>query len=333
MTDDRIKTEDGILILPDSKPKKQGKTRKTQNALKVELLTVSSVPFSGDISYTHPVLAQCTLPMRRKVGRKEWNVKHGNVSLNIQAGKVAINQEGDLVDCDVPYGSAARVAMLHINNHIVRAGSLDEAVNVDLGHSFRNYCAQYNLPVSGQNAKQIQSQMVNIAQARLTIGLFGETRAKTINVPTIASEVDFWLEADERQGTLWNPTLTVNPQYAMMIRERSVPQDMRAVIALYENTGAMDLFIWLSYRLPMAIPVKGVFIPFDGDNGLHGIFGKGIADKYKFRQKLKEWLLLALKYYPDANVRWEDKGIRLFHSPAPVLPDSPQQKSLFFDGK
>lgn len=309
------------------------KTRVTKNAVNAEILTASSVPFSGDISYTHPVLAQCSLPMRNKAGRKEWNVRHGNVLLNVQAGRVAIDENRNMIDCDVPYGSAARIAMFHINNHIVRAGSLDEAINVDLGQSFRKYCSKYNLPVSGQNAKQIQKQMVNIAQARLTLGVFGENRTKTINIPTVASEIDFWLETDERQGTLWKPTLTVNPQYAMTVRERSVPQDMRAVIALYENTGAIDVYVWLAYRLPQSIPVKGVFIPFDGKNGLHGIFGSGIADKYKFRQAFKGWLLLAIKYYPDARVNWEDSGIRIFHSPSPVLPDSPQQKSLFFFDK
>ena len=311
---------------------KQGKTKKrvTKNAVNAEYLAMMNPPVSDDISYTHPVFAQCGLPLRNKAGRSEWLIKHGNVSLHIQAGKVAINRDGDLTDCDVPYGSAARVAMCHINNHIVRAGSLDEAVNVDLGESFRKYCGKYNLPVSGQNAKQIQKQMVNIAQARMTIGLFSETRARTINVPTIASEIDFWLENDDRQYTIWNPTLTVNPQYAKVVRERGVPQDMRVIVALYENTGAIDVYQWLAYRLPLVTDAKGVFIPFDGKNGLHSIFGKDIADKYKFRQRFKEWLTLAVKYYPEAKIYWEDKGIRLFHSLPPVLPESSQQKSLFF---
>lgn len=309
------------------------KKRVSKNALDAEYLVLSE-PTTEDITYSHPAFILCGLPLRHRKGRREWLSEHGDVSLHIQSGVVAEGLERRMVNTEIPSGSAARIGFSHIHNHAIRASSLDEACNVDLGDSFRNYCDKYRIPVGGKNSKSISREIVNIGQAKMTIGLFGnEGRARTINVPQVADKVDFWIERDERQATIWNPSLTINPQYAETVRERGVPEDMRALIGLYENTGAMDVYKWLSYRCPRITDPKGVFIPYFGKNGLHKSFGRSIASPRKFKQAFLGWLKEAIKFYPDANVRTEDRGIRLFYSKAPVPPEVSQSKSMFFDKK
>ena len=313
-----------------SKTVKNTEKRVSKNKLDAEYLILSE-PTTEDITFSHPVFVQCGLPLRHKKGRREWLVEHGDLSLHIQAGVVAEGRSRKLVNTDIPSGSAARIGFIHIHNHIIRAASLDEACNVDLGKSFRSYCEKYRIPIGGKNSKSISREIVNIGQAKMTIGLFGEKgRAKTINVPQIADNVDFWIERDDRQAAIWNPSLTINPRYAETVRERGVPEDMRALIGLYENTGAMDVYKWLSYRCPRVSNPKGVFIPYIGKNGLHKSFGKSIASPRKFKQSFLEWLKEAIRFYPDANVKSDSNGIRLFYSQAPVPPEISQSKSMYF---
>jgi hypothetical protein len=288
-----------------------------------------------DIAFTHSVFAQCFLPLRKlRNDAKRYEVRHGNASLLIKAGDLINPETKEYEEQDIPCGAAARIAFAHIHNHIIRAGSMDEAQEVPMGESLRNFFKTYRLKISGQNGKQIIKQIHNIAAAHISIGVWNDTQIKQVNIPTLAEEINFWLEKDERQRTLWQPSMILNRRYVETIRERRVPLDMRALIGLYEKPRAMDIFTWLSYRLPLVKSNSGVFIPFFGDSGLHGVFGNTVKDPHKFKQLFTQALHDAHKYYPDARLSIEEQGIRIYNSPSPIAAGHSinKEKSLFFCG-
>ena len=283
----------------------------------LEVVT-SVVPGSDDVTYTHAVFAQCFLPLRKlpKV-QKFYEVHHGRAALIIMAGALLNPATKRFVEMDVPAGSAARIALAHINNHLIRARSLDEALTVPMGESLRDFMGYQGITVCGTNGKEIARQIHNVAAARISLGVWSGDHARQINTQ-IADAIDFWLEKDRRQRTLWQPVMRVSEQYAEAIREHCVPHDMRAFIGLYENTRAMDIYVWLAYRLPRVPLRHDLFIRYDD---LKPIFGTGVSDHYKFRQLFKRSLRGAIAWYRDARVGIEPQGIRLFHSPSPVPID------------
>ena len=292
-------------------------------------------PTQDDITYTHSVFAQCFLPLRKlKNEAKAYEIQHGKASLAIDAGRILNPETGALEMQDVPHGSAARITLAHIHNHIIRSGSLDEAIEIPMGESLRDFFKSYRLNYGGKNGKQIEKQVRNIAAARITIGVWTDDHAVQIDVPKLAKRIDFWLEKDERQRSLWQPVMTLNPEYAETIRERAVPIDMRALVGLYEKPRAMDVFTWLSYRLPTVRSKNGVFVPFFGDSGLHSVFGKGLASPRLFKSEFIKTLKEVAKWYPDARLSIEDTGIRIYNSPSPIPADHSidTSKSLFFGG-
>ena len=276
------------------------------------------VPGSDDVTYTHAVFAQCFLPLRKlpKV-QKFYEVRHGRAALIIDAGRLLNPATQRFEQMDVPAGSAARIALAHINNHLIRSKSLDEALAVPMGNSLRDFMDYQGLTVAGTSGKEITLQIHNLAAARITLGVWSGDRARQINTQ-IAEEIDFWLEKDRRQRTLWQPMMRVSERYAETIREHCVPHDMRALIGLYENTRAMDIYVWLAYRLPRVPQRHDLFIRYDD---LKPIFGTGVRELRKFRQLFKHSLRQALMWYRDARVGIEPEGIRLFHSPSPVPID------------
>jgi len=291
-------------------------------------------PSSDDLTFTHSVFSQCFFPLRKlKNNAKSYTSKHGKASLFVKAGEIADpDNEGHFIELDVPHGAAADLSMSHINNHIIRAGSIDEACEVNMGDNMRAFFERYNLPVCGSSARQVRTQVMNIAHATMRLGVWSDSQVKQLNFPCIAEEIDFWVEKDSRQYTLWQPRMLVNRKYVEAIRERGVPHDMRALIGLYETPRALQVYKWLAYRLPLIRDESGVFVPFYGENGLHSVFGRGL-DKYRFKQTfLEDTLPEALKWYQTATLSIDDKrnGLRLYNSPSPVPKELLEKKSLFF---
>jgi hypothetical protein len=275
-------------------------------------------PGSDDVTYTHAVFAQCFLPIRRLApGDKRYEVRHGRAALLITAGDLLNPSTQQFVQMDVPSGSAARIALAHINNHIIRARSLEEALSVPMGDSLRDFMDYQGLAIGGKNGKEVTRQIHNLAAARIVLGVWTAEHARQVNTQ-IADAIDFWLERDRRQRTLWQPVMRVSDRYAEAIREHCVPHDMRALVGLYGNTRAMDIYTWLAYRLPRVKERSDVLVRFDD---LKPIFGSGVKDGYKFRQVFKKALREAMRWYPVGRVGVEKEGLRLFQSPSPVPID------------
>ena len=248
---------------------------------------------------------------------KRYEVRHGRAALLITAGDLLNPTTQQFIQMDVPSGSAARIALAHINNHIIRSKSLDEALVVPMGESLRDFMDYQSIAIGGKNGKEITRQIYNLAAARIVLGVWTHDRARQVNAQ-IADSIDFWLERDRRQRTLWQPVMRVSERYAEAIREHCVPHDIRALVGLYENTRAMDIYTWLAYRLPRVRERVAVFVRF---NDLKPIFGTGIGDSCKFRQAFKTALKEALRWYPAGRVGIDKEGVRLFHSPSPVPID------------
>jgi hypothetical protein len=275
-------------------------------------------PGSDDVTFTHAVFAQCFLPIRKlPKSQKLYEVRHGRAALAVLAGALLEPVSKRFVAMDIPSGSAARVALAHINNHIIRAKGLDEAVAVPMGESLRDFMDYQGVNICGTNGKELSRQIHNLAAARISLGVWNGGHARQINAQ-IADTIDFWLEKDRRQRTLWQPVMRVSEPYAAAVREHCVPHDMRALIGLYKNTRAMDIYVWLSYRLPRIPSHRPLFLRYAD---LKPVFGTSIRELRKFRELFRQALRDALAWYRDARVGIEPDGIRLFQSPSPVPID------------
>jgi Plasmid encoded RepA protein len=273
-------------------------------------------PGSDDVTFTHAVFAQCFLPIRKlPKSQKLYEVRHGRAALAVLAGALLEPASKRFVAMDIPSGSAARVALAHINNHIIRSKSLDEAVAVPMGESLRDFMDYQGVNICGTNGKELSRQIHNLAAARISLGVWSGEHARHAQ---IADTIDFWLEKDRRQRTLWQPVMRVSEPYATAVREHCVPHDMRALIGLYKNTRAMDIYVWLSYRLPRIPNHHPLFLRYVD---LKPVFGTSIRELRKFRELFRHALRDALAWYRDARVGIEPDGIRLFNSPSPVPID------------
>jgi len=85
---------------------------------------------------------------------------------------------------------------------------------------------------------------------------------------------------------------------------------------------AIDLYIWLAYRLHHLTRATRVPWP-----AVYRQFGAGFALQRQFKVHAREALALALAAYPEAQVKVDDEALTLLPSPAPV-PERPRSVSL-----
>jgi len=276
------------------------------------LIAVDPRDLTGDdIAYTHAVFAQCFLPLRARKGAQRHQVNHGNASLIVRAGELIDPDEMHKTElCEIPSGPKARLLLAYINNQAIRKGKPD----VDMGDSLRAFMKKAGVVIGGPNGREITRQVKNIAACQMILGVWGGTHAAQRRID-ISDGISFWLEKDPRQKTLWQPTMTLSDDYMAALDNHRVPLDFRGLVTLQANTRAMDIFVWLSYRLckiPRGRPVK---IPY---TALHAIFGNGRGRVRDFRTKFIEALKQAHSCYPDARVELESDHIVLYASPSPV---------------
>ena len=97
------------------------------------------------------------------------------------------------------------------------------------------------------------------------------------------------------------------------LRESAVPLRREAIGALKHSAMALDVYVWLAYRLwRVKTPVR---LRWDV---LQAQFGRPEHHARSFRRRFRKALSQALMAYPEAKVDVEAEGLKLYQSAPPV---------------
>ena len=117
-----------------------------------------------------------------------------------------------------------------------------------------------------------------------------------------------------QQGTLWQEKVRLDEGFYQSLIEHPLPLREAAIRQISNRSMAIDLYIWLAYRLHVLNAPVGISWP-----ALHGQFGEGYREIRFFRRDVFAPLKLALAVYPEARVEFDEKkGLTLFPTPPPV---------------
>ena len=174
-----------------------------------------------DIGYTHPVFLQCFLPTRHtEKNRLRWQTNCGLASLVIRAGELANPaRRNEYEVCAVPAGPKARFVIGYVNDYIQR----HKTPTVNMGHSLRTAMDRMKILVCGTNDKELTREVKNFAAAEIGLSVWNDDKVEDRRVEDrrarVADRMSFWLEKNPNQRTIWQPEMTVSPQYFASVRE------------------------------------------------------------------------------------------------------------------
>ena len=278
---------------------------------------VENALFGRDIGYHHGIMMQCFLPQKCLPKQQtEYETSHGRSTLIVRSGRLAHpDEENRMVRCTVPFGAKARIIMPFIIGYAV----IRNTPVIDLGRSLRRFMESINVPIGGRNGKAVTEQVNNIAAADFMLGEWNEEKVST-KYRRVASEISFWLERRPDQLTFWNPEMILSPEFFEAIQTRRVPVDMEHLVKLATSPRRMDLYCWLSYRLPTVREGKGVPILL---KFLQPIFAPDMdpaksTNHRSFKKRFKEDLQALYEVYDGFNVELQGDMLWLYKSPSPV---------------
>jgi hypothetical protein len=259
--------------------------------------------------FQHTVLCQVALPYRNPGSSVQtWDRRSGAVSLSIRSGRIMDPRTDQWRDAGIPYGVKARLILLFMNAEAIR----NKSPVVELGKTFRRFLARLELDPNGRNTRGVKDQLLRLAAAQVSLAVaYSKNRSRQVQTQIVGG-LDLWSEQDGDRSITWPTTVQLSTDYFAGLLEHGVPLDQRAIFNLRHNCRALDVYAWLPQRLCRV--KQPVLIPW---HDLQLQFGDG--DPHSFRQAFRKALQLALSQYPKAQVTPEERGLRVFESPPPVM--------------
>jgi hypothetical protein len=257
------------------------------------------------LGITHAGFAMTSLPHKR-IKEGLWKRDGHRTTLLIESGR---NRAGDLVG--VPYGSIARLILLYLQTEAIRTNTPE----VELGRSMKSWMGRMNLTTGGKTYQLVTEQARRISACRLTFFTERENGAEARhNGAFVQDAITFASVIDDSQPSLWQDRVRLDPGFWQSLREHPVPVREEAIRAIGTRSLAIDVYIWLAYRLhslSKSTPVSWASI--------HAQFGAGFRLVRQIKPTFTEALGLALAVYPEASVDIERTGLVLHPSP-PAVP-------------
>ena len=118
---------------------------------------------------------------------------------------------------------------------------------------------------------------------------------------------------NENQPTLWQDKVRLDDGFWRSLREHPVPVREEAIRAIGTRSLAIDVYIWLAYRLHSLNALTSVSWP-----AIYGQFGAGFGLLKHLKRPFTEALGIALAVYPEARVDISRDGL-ILHPSAPAV--------------
>lgn len=253
---------------------------------------------------------QAALPHRRLPDSRGWQVDGDRYCLIVEPG-MRRGPGGEPVHIGVPFGSRARLILIYLQSEALKTGSRE----VMLGTSLRDWMERMDIPVGGKNLMAVREQTERISRCRLTFEIRQGNRVGLSNQNIMDSAIFLEPDGDDAQGSLFTQTAKLSQAFFEGLQRHPVPIEETAIRAISNNSMAIDIYVWLAYRLhSLSKPTPLSW------RALKAQFGSGFAAANNFKRNFVPNLKLALAVYPAAHVEVDEagNGLVLYPSKPPV---------------
>jgi len=261
--------------------------------------------------YIHAGFAMTALPHKR-TDAVEWVRDSADIRLRIESGK---SHDGTTVG--IPFGYVARLILLYLQTEAIKTRSRE----VELGRSMHSWLKAMGLNSGGKGYEAVREQSRRLSLCRLTFYRVADGGEAVMN-GSFVREAILPSRDTGSQLSLWRETVVLDEVFYESLVRHPLPVRESAIRAMSGRSMAIDLYIWLAYRLHHLTRATRVPWP-----AVYRQFGAGFALQRQFKVHAREALALALAAYPEAQVKVDDEALTLLPSPAPV-PERSRSVSL-----
>lgn len=281
---------------------------------------VQAVAFEEPVpSFLHSALCAMSLPVRRPVDETAPIIRQdGQYTLAITPRPVLQRVDGQqrMAVLGVPYGSLPRLVLIHIMTEAVRTRSR----HIILGSSFTDWMRRMGFRSISYgprgSATLIRQQLDRLLACEWMIRWDNQNEKgdQEFAVKEVKLTNDY-AGTNGRSGG-FSREILLTEGFFDHLREHAVPLDENAIRQLRDSATSLDLYTWLSYRLPRIAKNRTTLLSW---NQLAVHFGNDGTNIRKFRQTIRDsWERQVSAVYPEAKAEFDTTAIRLYSSPAPL---------------
>ena len=265
------------------------------------------------IGYLFSGWTQAALPHKKLADDQIWEIRTERVTLLVEPGRKPNPIEGcPPLSVGVPFGSRARLIMLYLQTEALKSGCRE----VELGKSLRSWFTRLGITPGGKSIREVREQAERISRCRLSFHMPAARGGPGGLVNQNIVDTAMFMDAESPdQGVLFLETVKLSESFFEQLKKHPVPIEEAAIRAISNNSMALDVYCWLSYRLHVLKSPTPISWP-----ALKAQFGAGFGKLAQFKYKFQPNLQLALAVYREAKVEVDERGVVLHPSRPPVSP-------------
>jgi hypothetical protein len=283
------------------------------------LIEAESAKDAGTLGYMARAMVQATMP-HKNTDTTHHQRSNGDYRLTM----VAYDPEIGL-----PYGSIPRLMLAWIGSEVVKTQERE----IVLGDSMSAFMRELGLiPTGGRwgSIDRLKDQSLRLTSCAISCSFINEEQADTGPEPFRVGRGRFWWNPKlPDQLDIFKSTIELSEPFYNEIVQHPVPVDMRVLRMLKRSPMALDVYVWLTYRIYTLNRSRrrDVLIPWES---LQMQFGAGYPEtpqgKRDFKKSfLRELVKVKALAYNDARVGDDKAGLTLKQSPL-HLPTRPPKK-------
>jgi len=261
-----------------------------------------------DPGYTYSAWYLAGLPHREHPVGEDWLISTDFAQLLVRPG-VRVRDDGTREPLAVPSGTIARLLLIDLQSEALETGSRD----IELGPNPQRLIDRLGMSRGGPVSRKIVDHLERICRCALDFKFGTDQRALFVN-ERIVDAFEFSRVADPRakRSVPMIERVRLSAAFFAELQRHPIPVDRAAIKDIQSSPRAIDIYLWLAFRLPALqaeTPVSW--------SALWRQFGRERLLR-TFRAEFKEPLALALAAYKAAHVEVGEHGLVLLPSPAPI---------------
>ena len=264
---------------------------------------------SGMPGYSYSAWCLAGLPHRDLPAGDNWLIETDFARLLIRPG-IRLRDDNSQEVLRVPMGSFARLLLIDWQTEALERGSRE----INMGRSASAIVARIGVGRGGPSNSKVVDQLERLATCSVDFA-FGTDRKGVIVNQRLVEAFEYVANPDPRAktGTRLIERIILSQAFFDELRRHPVLVDRAAILDLTTSPLAIDIYLWLAFRLhslPKETPVSW--------DRLWKQFGPKVGKLKNFRPQFEGPLHLALSAYSTAKVRISERGLMLEPSPSPV---------------
>jgi hypothetical protein len=229
--------------------------------------------------------------------------KNGDALLTIHPGYAS---NGGQPECmGFPFGATARWLLIYVLTESVR----QQSPRVSLGESLTSFLRALGLPAEGRRVRVVRDQLQRLLCASIRFTFRDHAMLAGRNL-SLASDFFLWRNEDGQRALGF---ATLSDSLFRDLVAHPIPLDIGAVRVLRDSPLAIDLFVWLSFRLrKLRHPLSLSWF------SIQGQFGADYTEMKEFARNVRKELRRVHAVWPSLRTSFYRGGVTFF--PPAELP-------------